>query len=236
MNECVKNKRTIVFSAYPKYAGELKTFFSTVEGSVRRQLENPPRLRAHGWDLWTSQSARVIGRDVVRTRHGESKVIDLYRDGNLIFAARVDTLFGLGWGSQHDQINAVAIVEVVYNFVNFYSLVLEDFKRRPEEISIRVDFRNLHMGGIRTYLIPFNCADAVGEGRKRYAPEGNGMVIRDFRSEDFRVGVVAFEVVKAIYLWFGWKEHELREPGATLYTKTEDGVEMVDAEQIRRVK
>ena len=30
------------------------------------------------------------------------------------------------------------IVEVVYNFINFYALVLEDFREKPEEISFRV--------------------------------------------------------------------------------------------------
>ena len=228
MNEGMKNKRVIVFSAYPKLAGKLKTIFSTAEGSIRRWLENPPVLRYLGWSLETLDRARIIGGEMIRVRNGDRKVIDLYRDGSLIFVALADHNF-LGQDSSRDapRITPLALIEATYNFINFYKLVLADFKEQPEEISIRVDFRNMHLHGIKTHLNPFNWADESG---RKYAPNNNGTITKDFRVEDFHVGIIAFEVLKEIYLWFGWEEDKIP------YTKTEGELKMVDPEAIANIK
>ncbi|MBI1930126.1 hypothetical protein HYR99_38485 [Candidatus Poribacteria bacterium] len=228
MSKGMKNQRVIVFAAYPRWAGQLGTIFSTAEGSIRRKLENPPILRQRGWALQTFDHARIIRGEMIRVEFEEEKTIDLYRDGSLIFVALADHNF-LGWDSSRNgpRITPIAIVEVVYNFINFYKLVLEDFVEKPEVITIRVDFRNMHLHGIKTHLNPFNWADESG---RRYAPDNNGTITKDFRGENFHVGVIAFEILKEIYLWFGWEEDKIP------YTKTEGELKMVDPEAIANIK
>ena len=69
------------------------------------------------------------------------------RNMALIFVGLADKEF-LAWGnSQKQKINPVAIVELIYNFINFYKLVLEDFLKKSKEIFIRIDFRNMHLEG-----------------------------------------------------------------------------------------
>jgi len=73
------------------------------------------------------------------------KIIDLYRDGAMVFAGIVDKNF-LAWGKGNStKINPVALVEVVYNFVVFYKLVLEDFNNKTKQINTRIDLRNMHL-------------------------------------------------------------------------------------------
>ena len=228
MSKGMKNQRVIVFAAYPRWTGQLRTIFSTAEGSIWRKLENPPILRQGGWALQTFDHARIIRGEMIRVEFREEKTIDLYRDGALIFAASADRDF-LGWNGtpKSPKIHTLALIEATYNFINFYKLVLEDFVEKPEVITIRVDFRNMHLHGIKTHLNPFNWADESG---RRYAPDNNGTITKDFRVEDFHVGVIAFEVLKEIYLWFGLEEDKIP------YTKTEGELKMVDPEAIANIK
>ncbi|MCZ6677192.1 MAG: hypothetical protein O7E52_08075 [Candidatus Poribacteria bacterium] len=236
MNKGMKNKRVVVFAAYPKLAGQLRTIFSSTEGSIRRQLENPPILHDRPWSLQTFDQARIIRGEMIRVKYSKDKnrdlkIIDLYRDGTLIFAALTDPNF-LGWRSFPDDpwIHPIAIVEVIYNFIDFYKRVLEDFVEKPEEITIRTDLRNMHLKGVKTYLpLFFNDLPPVNEILKQRAPENSGTILRDFRTADFHVGVVAFEILKEIYLWFGLEEDKIR------YTKTKGELKMIDPEAIAKI-
>ncbi len=203
MNKSMKQKRLIVFSAYPESAGELKTIFSTAEGSIRRRLENPPILRDGGWDLRTFDRAKIVCGEMIRVTFKEQSRIDLYQDGTLIFVARADDNF-LGWiGTPgHPKIYSLTIVEVIYNFVNFYKLVLDDFKQKPYAIFIRVDLRNMHLAGLKTKLVS---QPITGIGTKE-APDNNETIIERFEVEDLNVGDIAHEIVKKIHLWFGFDQ------------------------------
>ena len=64
----------------------------------------------------------------------------------------------------------------------------------------------------------------------KHAPDNNGTIIRDFRTGNFHVGVIAFEILKEIHDWFGWEEDQIP------YTKTEGKLRMVDPEQIANIK
>jgi hypothetical protein len=169
---------------------------------------------------------------MIRVRNGDRKVIDLYRDGSLVFAGLADHTF-LARGNSPDKtkIHSIGIVEIVYNFINFYKLVLEDFTEKPEEIAIRIDFRNMHLGGTKSYLLPYQHGSLLQlEAGINYAPDNNGTIIRSFRIEDSHVRVIAFEMLKEIYAWFGWEEDKIP------YTKTDGALKMVDPEAMAKIK
>ena len=138
-HEKMSEKRCLVLTAYPERSSDLSTIFSSTEGSIRRQFENPPILRHGGWSLETLDQAKIMRGEMIRVVNGPRKVMDLYRDATLIFGGLADESF-LAWaGNGKPRINSLAIVEVVYNFVNFYKIVLTDCREMPEECSIRID-------------------------------------------------------------------------------------------------
>jgi hypothetical protein len=116
MSQGMKHKRSIIFAAYPNLSGRLRTIFSGTEGSIQKRLEKPPVLREYGWDLQTYERARIICGELVRVmaqrKNRSIKIIDLYPDGTLIFAACADSKF-LGWlsPSKAPWIHPIALVE-----------------------------------------------------------------------------------------------------------------------------
>ncbi len=231
----MSNKRSIILSAYPNQPGELKTIFFTTDKSIRRHLEHPPILRYSGWSLETLDQARIIRGEMIRVTNGNRKVIDLYRDGALVFAGLADHNF-LAWGKSLDyqnmriKINTLAIVEVIYSFVNFYKLVLNDFKEQPEKISFRVDFRNMHLAGVKSYLVPYELNRQMFEDDAKDAPDNNNYLNKLFSAKDYNVAFIAYEILKEVYLWFGFEEDKIP------YSKEENGLKIIDPQSMVKAK
>src|SRR3989344_1889859 len=112
-HEEMKERRTITISTYPNQPSQLKTIFLSTEGSIRWYLEHPPTIRRHGWSLETLDQAKIMRGEMIRVANGHRKVIDLYRDGTLIFVGLADHSFFV-WHDVHKQkLNPLAIIEEV---------------------------------------------------------------------------------------------------------------------------
>ncbi|OGD90777.1 hypothetical protein A3D81_00760 [Candidatus Curtissbacteria bacterium RIFCSPHIGHO2_02_FULL_40_17] len=222
------NERTITISAYPNQPSQLQTIFLTSEHSIRRHLETPPILRRGGWSIETLDQARIMRGEMIRVANGDRKVIDLYKDGTLVFIALADHRF-LAWHDEERQkINSAALIEVIYSFVSFYKLVLDDLENLPEEITLRVDFKNLHLDDIKSYLLPYQLGSlAQGfEDQRRDAPDNDGAVEKTFLTDNFDIGAVAFELIREVYLWFGFEEEKIP------YVQERDGLKTINADAI----
>jgi len=226
-------KRNIILSAYPNQPGELRTIFLTANKSIRKYLESPPTLRHAGFSLETLDQAKIMRGEMIRVANGDRKVIDLYRDGSLIFVGLADDNF-LAWASppKKQKINPVAIVEIIYSFVNFYRLVLDDFREPPKEVIFRVDLKNMHLNGIKSYLVPYQLGTIAQmfDDDAKEAPENDGLIVKTFSAHDYDIGAIAYEILKEVYLWFGLEENKIP------YTKEETGVKMVDPETIKNIR
>lgn len=230
-HEDLKNERTIIISAYPNQSSKLKTIFLTTEGSIWKHLEHPPILRRHGWSLETLDQAKIIRGEMIRVTNGNRKVIDLYRDGTLVFVGISDHTF-LAWHEEQKQkINPLAVIEVIHGFLTFYQLVLEDMEQPSQDFTVRVDFRNFHQGGVKSYLVPggFENHTQLFEMNKKDAPDDNGTISRTFVTKDFDAAVIGFEILKEVYPWFGIEEDKIP------YIKVEDGIKMIDVETIKKM-
>lgn len=123
----MNNQRAIILTTYPKDGkGELKTLFTERTDSIKRKLENPPTtIRHEGWSLETLDRGKIIEGQLVRVMNGD-RVIDLYKDGTLIFAGLANEQF-LAWSSKDElKINSLALIELVYNFISFCREVVND--------------------------------------------------------------------------------------------------------------
>jgi hypothetical protein len=225
----LKDKRAMVLAAYPALSNEIESIFASSDRSAKKYLENPPALRYGGFALMTDERVKIIRGELIRARSGGYKIIDLYRDGTLIFAVRGDGEF-LAWATPNgkQRINPVSLVEAVYNYVSFYKLVLEELKEAANRIFLRVDLKNLHMNDLKSYLLSYG-PDYLGFRDEGSAPDNEMTKVIEVDAKEFEAGRVSFQLLREIYLWFGLEEDKIP------YTKTEDDVKMVDPEQIKNL-
>ncbi len=235
------NKRMIILIAYPKEkSGELKSLFTNEDGSIKRKLENPPlnagKIRNMGWSLETLDQGRIIEGQFVRVQNGDRKTIDLYQDGTLIFSGLADEKF-LAHASENGlRINSIALIELVYNFISFYREIINDLTIKPNTISVEFRFLNMHLDSKKSYLNPGSIKyfNFMFNHNKHFAPQNEyisepiSFDIKDFEMN--KIGIIAYEVVKKIYLWFGVSLDE----GNIPYVKIENSIASIDVEEIRK--
>jgi hypothetical protein len=226
----VLDERVMVVVIYPDSPGQLKTIFLTDQQSIRAKLENPPVLRYAGWDIETGERAQIVRGALVRIgRPGARKLLELHRDGTLLFAAPADDNF-LAWGASNgrQRINSLALIESIYSVCRFYELVLSDLEVSPETVAVRVHMRNLHKNGIRTYLVPWapGTYSFMLDDNRREAPKDEVTMEALFTAANFDAGAAAYGIVREIYLWFGFEEDKIP------YAKEESGRTVIDTAAI----
>lgn len=229
--EGLKDGRNVSIAAYPNEALELKTIFLSTPESIRHRLENPPILRYGGWNLRTLDQAKILRGEMIRVGNGKRIMMDLYRDGTMVFAGQGDHQF-LAWHDEAKQkINPVALVEILYEFFTFYNLVLDDFEKRPSEFTARFNLKNLHQGGIKTSLAPFSLGTfaQMFDHEKREAPDNTVTIEKRFPSTDYDATAYAYAMAKEIYLWFGLEEDKIP------YVKEQDGKKVIDVAAIKGI-
>lgn len=222
--EELKDGRNITIAAQPNQPTQLKSIFLSTEGSIRKQLENPPVLRRGGWNLRTLDQAKIVKGEMIRVGNGSRIVVDLYRDGTLVFAGLGNHEF-LAWHKEDKQkINPVALIEIVYSFLVFYQLVLADAEQLPTDFTLRLDLKNLHLGGVKTSLAPYALESMAQmfDGDAIKAPDDSMCLLKTFSTTDYDPALLGYEIIKEVYLWFGIEEDKIP------YTKDENGIKTLD--------
>ena len=113
--------RTLVVVIRPVPHSELRSIFSNQPNSIRRTIEDPPELRAHGWGIGTGSAARFIDGDFLQTE--SHRQVSKYTLHNLEFivGARIYP-DGLAWADITDsRFHPLALVEFVTNIFRFIS-------------------------------------------------------------------------------------------------------------------
>lgn len=233
------DRRVIVLSAMPDKAAKLKTIFgpSDPQHGIVWKLQRPPVLRYGGWSLETHDQARIVAGEVRRVMSKQGKIVDLYQDGTLIFAASADV--GLDthycWGRTYGEpkINSIALVESVYNFFVFYKLVIEDTEQPAKQYIVRVDFRNFHRGDKPNCLMPYT-PDTIAQRFRdevHHAPADSWQKSLSFSHDEMlNPPLGAYRTLEEIYLWFGI------EPRKIPYLKEAEGQTVVDYEKIAAIR
>jgi hypothetical protein len=226
----MKNERSLILVASPMETAELRSIFSDQPGSIRRSLEDPPRLRDNGWDLQTVDQATFLRGELIRLETFRMAV-DLYRDGTLIFVGHIYRDF-IAWSDRADlRIHPLALIELTVNFTRFYRLVLHDFRVAPRRIAFRVELRNMHLANQKTLLPAGPLAKLPGFWHGvREAPTDAWSKEVVVSSEAYDPDQTAFQLIRELYLWFGHSDE------AIPYTKgTGDGM-AIDSDQIESIR
>jgi hypothetical protein len=229
MNESdFADERSLAIVARPIPDSELRTIFTSAPDSIRKRIENPPAVRAGGWDLSNRGYAEILRAEMLRAP-GFRKTIDLYRDGTMIFACVASEDF-LAWTSANQKLHPLGVVELFYNFVSLYQHVLEDLREPATEVELTVAMRNLHKDGMKTRLGPggLNSIAQMFGDFQRTAPDDTAAIRVRCSATPYVPQAVAFDVLRQFYLWFGIEEDKVP------YTAVADGRRVVDVALLQR--
>ncbi len=222
-----------ILTAFPIQPVEIPTLFERRDAEVVRLLERPPELRDNGFDLTTGAPARIVGGQLRRAVVPEWKVLELWRDGTLIFAAAGDDNF-LSWGRYSRggrplRINQLVLIEATYLFAELSRRVCDHAEPRPTEIEYRLELRSMTVAGTPCGLVPGRLGTFGWEFGTdiRRAPAAGAHFSLRWQQPDIDPGVVAHLLAREVYGWFGIEYDQIP------YTEQTDGRTVISPEEIR---
>ncbi|MGB6875599.1 MAG: hypothetical protein WBD87_06150 [Candidatus Acidiferrales bacterium] len=231
----MKNEMPVfIYSMVPLQTTSYKTFFEA--GPLKSLLENPGQLRSAGWDLTTNNHARIIKGDYIELTGAERKRIQVYEDGSLFVRVSADNDF-LSWGLNSNnfrempRLNTLALIEFSLNFCRLCSALTKHMEPQPPEVELKVEIRNAFFDKSKLFLIPHPVSTygfAFTDDR-HYAPEASTTRRQSVATEQLqsRPDVVAFLLVRQIFLWFG------AAPDMIPYSSNEQNLKFIDENKIR---
>ncbi len=128
-------------TAKPSPDAHFRNLFAGNDSTLVRNFNNPPKLRRAGFSLEHDGNSRIVMGDLRRALVPGWKIIELWRDGALIYA--VDALVQPFWGSPRPadgslQMNPLALAEPVYLFAELSRLIYEELTQKPRSIEYRI--------------------------------------------------------------------------------------------------
>lgn len=198
-----------IFSATPHQSLTISDFFGRAD--LRKILEAPHELRPDGWDLHTTDTMRVGDGPCLELGTLEYKLVRLFEDGTLLARVFGDEHF-LAWASSGPriQLNPIALIEFVYNFVSTWKQVLELSEEQPKAVRFLVTITGAkdNNDAARTLVLPpYGANSGVftrGVGA-REAPMDSMQPELDVPADVVvgRPGRAAYLLAERIYLAFG---------------------------------
>lgn len=191
-------------TAAPFERVEIPTLFR--RDGVVSVLEEPPTLREPtlGWDLWTLDTARLIGGRKALLTNGYRKRLALFTGGSLTFVASCTEFLGWPRGAakfvEDPALNSVGLIELTLNFTLTAAAVRDYLEPAPSRLRIWSGFRDLALpSGTRVYLEPY-----AEDGRPHVAPAGaHDFPPREFDWSDDFPEAAAYALVLQTNEWFG---------------------------------
>ncbi len=192
------DERSLILSAFIKPQAAESTFENPTEilEAIRRL---PAGLRDGGWTLIYSSEIDEDSPDELRTKWSDTRALKLYADGTLIASFDFQYLVFLR-DEMKPRIIPVALVEVVYQFVAFYSQFLQALQASENhKVFVTVSLRNMRKDGIPTELQPGTAAPNTWS-EPRAATENDFSKVFEIRT--LEPGAGAMEILETIYAFF----------------------------------
>jgi hypothetical protein len=230
----MKNEMPVfIYSMVPLQTTSYKNLFEA--GPLKSLLENPGQLRYAGWDLTTNSHAKIIKGDYVELTSAERKRIQVYEDGSVFVRVSAGNDY-LSWGLNDNnfrempRLNTLALIEFSFNFCRLCSALTKYMEPQPSEVELKVEIRNAFFDNSKLFLIPhpvsthwFTFTD------DRYvasAPSTTRRLSVATEQLQSRPDVVAFLLVRQIFLWFGATADMIP------YSSSEQNLKFIDENKI----
>jgi hypothetical protein len=225
-----------ILATVPTQAVRFKAFFEGGPGSIRSLLEDPPRLRRSGWDIYCGDRARIVKAEFLEVSLGDDKLVRLYEDGTMVVRGLADESF-LGWGKTHEEgkyvLNPLAIIEFIFSTVHVYSLLLSHFERQPEVLQFEQHLKNAKTDSGTVYLKPGHVEkDFWRFFASAYPAKTNELNVSQQIAVNEITGAPAhgaYRIVEKLFAMFGCGPEEIP------YTIVSDGKKAIDVERIKNI-
>ena len=219
-------------AAKPWPEARFKTLFAGNSAPIVQLFNNPRTLRHAGFSLEHDGNSRIVMGELRRVLIPSWKIMELWRDGTLIYA--VDAFVQPLWGSPRPdgsiQINPLALAEPVYLFAELSRLIYAESLQKPHRVEYRVHFERLVQDGKRASLTEGPLQRLFfGNGSQHFAPESTMDRTIEWERGDIEPGAVAYELVKEVYNWFG-----IPDDGIPYTKKLANGTAIIDPEALKK--
>ncbi|MFX1563276.1 MAG: helix-turn-helix domain-containing protein [Promethearchaeota archaeon] len=213
--------------AYSNGILDLRELFESRNTRLVRLLENPPELRPNGFNLPSGPISQIIEGRLRRVIVHDDVLLELHRDGVLIFATSGES--GLCWGRSHRQqkwrlINQLALIETTFLFCKLAYDAFKEVLNEDDEIDfdLRILRMNKDSNRCRLELGPLSRLPNL-DIREAPGDLGSFSIVSSI-SED--PAQVAFNLVATVYAWFGLEEDKVP------YSKLADTVRVIDEDRL----
>jgi hypothetical protein len=208
-----EGKPTFSLASWPLEQIEFANLFELRDVPVVRLLENPPEIRDNGFDLDTGRSSSIIDAQLRRCWVSEYKVLEVWRDGILIFVTPGDDQ-RLCWAMNSTpdtglRINNLALTEMVYLFCDWMLKTYKYANPLPVKLKVNLGLSDMFVESKPFSLSPYR-PNKLNLGDRMISAPGaffHNEVEIDFQAAD--AGLVAYRLLADLYAWFGFNTHEM---------------------------
>jgi hypothetical protein len=208
----LNERPTLYLAAWPSETTEFPTLFESRTTPLVLLLDNPPRLRNHGFDLSTGQLSEIVQGLLRRSTSPRDKLLELWRDGVLIFVAPGDEWF-LSWGMESTAstgltINTHALTEVTYLFSAFTLKIFEYSVPKPAKLNFYLGLTTM-MPERQPFYLSSKRPDRIFPDRGVPAPGDRNVVKREFERASADAGAISYQLLSDLYAWFGFEADQM---------------------------
>lgn len=203
----LNERPTLSLVAVPGEAVDVPELFAGSRSELIQLLEHPPELRHAGFDLTVGERP-IVSSGVRRALSPGSRVLELHRDGVLIFSADAKSL--LAWGTSSDdqplRLNVLALAETTYVFAALVRAVSKHLRPPAESWRYVLGLQRMEDAGKRAVLGPGSrrSADQLFPRRQRAL----GSPDFEYRSPPIPATtdprIVAYRLRQELYVAFGF--------------------------------
>jgi len=227
----LKDNITYVLYGYPDIDLEIKGLFESRQANIVKLIDGPPVLRYAGFDISTYEQSRIIDGEVRRSIIKPYKLLEVWRDGLIIFVAPGDDDF-LCWGNYNKQdllkVNTIALVESVYLFILFITEVFKAGEVPKCDVHIGLQVLNIPKG--RKFGLPKRPHQFFANFDLAYIQSDVIIAEETIRWNQEKVEVLAYRILCGFYRKFGLEDEFIP------YVKEVDGQKVIDVDKIRNLR
>jgi hypothetical protein len=203
----------LALAAFARRNLDLRDLFQSRSSRLAQLIDDPPQLRASGFDLRVGESSRIVEgrlRRAVRKpaepnqQFSLAKLLELHRDGMLIYTATGDERW-LCWGSNAAEpaIHPLVLVETTALFVKLAFDVFQGHVSTDDCIEFHLRLLRLKPG------CRLQGGPPRGWGQALIRPQESAhlKIAVAFGSEEPKA--VAFRLLSEVYSWFGFEADKI---------------------------
>ncbi|MBI3351426.1 MAG: hypothetical protein HY036_02500 [Nitrospirae bacterium] len=214
--------------AYPVQKIDIPSLFVSRSHPVVELFENPPNLRGNtGFNLDTGDISSIISGQFRRCMKSEDVIIDLWRDGALIYCCdAVKNIIPPKFSRNGVyRINPLTLIENTYLFIDFAQKIYEHATPKPHQIRFRLELINNNHSTNKFSLVPggLNGNDWQWGGSIKEASQYKIICSTIGEKEP---GEIAFDLIGELYPYFGMEQDKIP------YKKFINGRYDIDSDQI----